>query len=134
MCKIKTQQSVSWKLGNDFILIELLRGEERAKKTHAKITYDPNGIIIQDQLYHLIASAHHTGSISSGHWITKIKAQKNLWFSLDGLKSVPIITKQYDDGSLTFLLVMKKTKIPSSPGLGSMGGPRRHSLISSGGE
>ena len=109
-CKIKTSQSLSWQLENDFVLLELLRGEERSKKIRGKVLFDPTGILIQGQRYQIIASSHHNGSISAGHWFTKVKTQKNVWWMLDGLNSEPALTNtpgNFDDGSLTFLVLMK---------------------------
>jgi len=120
VCKKKTLQKVSWSLKNDilgesskndFLLLEILRGEERSKHLTTDIIFDPAKVIIEDNIYQVIATAHHSGGISSGHWITKIKLRDNSWWLLDTLKSSPQKTispgLQIDKGSLVLLLLMK---------------------------
>jgi len=81
VCKKKTIQTVHWSLKNDiieenspkndFLLLEILRGEERSKLLTADVLFDPSKVKIEDTIYQIIATAHHTGGILTGHWITK---------------------------------------------------------------
>jgi hypothetical protein len=121
ICKRKTLQSIRWSLKNDiieedspkndFLLLEILRGEERSKLLTADVLFDPAKIKIEDTNYQVIATAHHSGGISAGHWITKIKLKDNSWWLLDSLKTFAQRTispgLQADKGSLVFLLLMK---------------------------
>ena len=53
----------------------------------ADILFNHALIDIRKVSYQVIATAHHTGEISSGHWTTKIKLQDQTWWLLDSLKT-----------------------------------------------
>ena len=95
----------------NIILLEILRGEERSKLFTADVSFDPSKVKIRKTVYQVIATAHHSGGISSGHWITKIKLKDNSWWLLDSLNTFAQKTispgLQLDKGSLVFLLLMK---------------------------
>lgn len=116
ICKQKTPQTVEWHLDNDYLLLELLRGEERLiNNTHSSVTFNPAHIEFRKNRYHVIATSHHSGGIASGHWVTKIKMQDNTWWLLDSLNSSAEKTtsKNLFNNDLIFILLMKiKTCIP----------------------
>jgi hypothetical protein len=63
-----------------------LRGEERST-LDSDVLFDPSKVKIEDTIYKIIGTAHHTGGILTGHWITKIKLKDTSWWLLDSLKT-----------------------------------------------
>ncbi len=112
ICKKRTRQNLSWFFSPDILLLEILRGEERSKLFTADVSFDPSKVKIRKSVYQVIATAHHSGGISSGHWITKIKLKDNSWWLLDSLKTFAQKTisprLQPDKGSLVSTLMKSK--------------------------
>ena len=105
ICKKKTPQTVEWYLDNDYLLLELLRGEERLKNIQSIVTFNPAHIEFRKSRYHVIATSHHSGGIASGHWVSKIKLQDNSWWLLDSLNPTAekITTKDLFNHDLIFI-------------------------------
>jgi ubiquitin C-terminal hydrolase len=94
-CGVKTRQKISREQLPDTICFEIIRVTEKKSphlgwvKSSVPICFRLEGIHIPGSrnTYRIISTAHHVGSISSGHWITKFCCGNNRWYEADDLNT-----------------------------------------------
>ncbi len=94
------------------MIFEIIR-VTKAKKNWAKhsipISFPVNGLMLSgsDRRYNVIATCNHTGSIRSGHWLTKLRMKDDRWFALDDLQSAhSVVDAPGVNDTSTVLLVL----------------------------
>jgi len=86
-----------------------MRGTYGHKVNRASVTFNSKEIRFprSTSSYQVIATAHHAGGVSQGHWKSKLKI-KNDWIYMDSaITSTSPPGDRRDDGSLS-LLVLKR--------------------------
>ena len=109
VCRKKTNQVRKSTINGDFLIVELMRENRGLKVNRASIYFDANKILFprSSSTYQVIATAHHSGVISSGPWKVKLKTSSGWIFMDSGIVSTNPPGSQHDDGSLS-LLILKK--------------------------
>jgi len=109
VCRKKTKQVRRSTINEDFLIVELMRGNQGLKVNRASINFDANKILFprSSSTYQVIATAHHSGVVSSGHWKVKLQTSSG-WICMDSkIASTTPPGSRHDDGSLS-LLILKK--------------------------
>jgi len=116
-CKVKTSHTSNRELGPDLFLVEIIRvtesKENRWLKNSASISFplllaDLPGVSRQ---YRVVASCHHRGSLTGGHWFTKALT-KHGWYELDDLKAKNLVSNPpgVKDNTVVVLLLVAEDK------------------------
>ena len=119
-CSRKTSQTCSRDYSSDVILIEVIRvsdlgGSQRWSKNSLPISFSTRNLNLAGLVrsYRVAASCHHTGSIGSGHWVTKVCTAADVWYKLDDLTTKSSITDSpgVSDSSVVVLLLVAEDKL-----------------------
>ena len=98
-------------------LIEIIRVTESKKhcwlKNSASISFPLERVDLPgfSRSYRVVASCHHRGSLTGGHWFTKVLT-KHRWYELDDLKTKNLVTNPpgVKDASAVVLLLIADDK------------------------
>ena len=111
-CNKRTSHSQTYDYNPDIFLIEIVRVREnlsRWNKNSICISFPIRNLVLKSfsRKYRVVASCHHTVTIKSGHWFSKILTAKG-WFLLDDLKSNvhPSCPPGVQDNSAVILLLV----------------------------
>ena len=60
------------------------------RKHHSKVTFPLQDITLpgSSEKFHVIATCHHSGTESSGHWFSWIKLDNGSWFEINDLNAI----------------------------------------------
>jgi len=92
-CGCKTSMGVSRTFSGKVVILELMRGFLRngtRRKNHAKVSFPLDGIMLpgSNEKFRVVASCHHSGNVSSGHWYSWIMLDKREWFEVNDLNAI----------------------------------------------
>ena len=86
-----TSQMVSRRYNPNLCLVEVIRVTKSSRdgwaKSNASLSFSLTDLVLPgfERGYRVVGTCHHTGSLNSGHWITKICTNQG-WFELDDLR------------------------------------------------
>jgi hypothetical protein len=100
VCRTKTKQVRQSTVSEELVIIEIMRGTDGLRVNRASIIFDHKEINFprSTSSYQVIATAHHAGGVSQGHWKAKLKTRSGWTFS-----DIPIL--------LLLLLVVVKMMV-----------------------
>ena len=79
-------------------------------KSFVPISFPSSGIRIpgSSKRFRVIGTCHHTGSLHSGHWFTKVVTNSGTWFELDDLKPSSLQTSSpgLSDSTVVILVLV----------------------------
>jgi ubiquitin C-terminal hydrolase len=92
-CGCKTPMCVSRAFSGKVVILELMRGflhNGTRRKNHAKVTFPLHGITLpgSNEKFRVVASCHHSGNVSSGHWYSWIMLDRGEWFEVNDLNAI----------------------------------------------
>ena|SRR5690242_18636952 len=95
-----------------FEIIRVSKTNNSWKKNSMPITFPVSGIKFpgSSRIYDVIATCNHNGSLTTGHWFTKLRIKNDSWYRLDDLQSANTICGApgiYD--ATTVLLLLSAT-------------------------
>ena len=78
------------------------------KKNAVPISFPLSGLSVpgSTRRYRIIASCHHYGGLSNGHWTTKLVTTRGDWYECDDLLPVNRITKAPGDNDTSAVILL----------------------------
>jgi ubiquitin C-terminal hydrolase len=116
---MKTAQSSSRDYGEgpDLFLVEIIRVKKASKNQWQKSSVPISFPVAKLKLpnfsrsYTITASCHHRGSLTSGHWFTKLSTNHG-WYELDDLKKKNFVPPPGNrDNSVVVLLLIAEDRL-----------------------
>jgi len=114
-CCRKTEQQINLEHDSDIIVLEIIRVSPNLrspgwKKSTVSISFPLFGFSVPGttRKYRIIATCHHRGGLSYGHWTTKLATARGDWYECDDLRPGNRITQApgtYDSSVVILLLV-----------------------------
>ena len=75
------------------VILELMRGylhRGMRRKNNAKVTFPLSHITLpgSDEKFRVVASCHHSGTVTAGHWFSWIVLDNGSWFEVNDLNTI----------------------------------------------
>ena len=101
----------------DVLLIEIIRVTDagsRWVKNGSTVTFPIVGVNLPNfsRFYRVVGTCHHSGSLTSGHWLTKACTARG-WYELNDLKGANTFINPpgEDDGSVVMIFLVVDNKM-----------------------
>ena len=114
-----TNHKQKFEHGSECIIVEIIRVTEKRgyrlswRKNSTPISFPTTGISVPGTLrkYRIIATSHHHGSLSYGHWTTKLVMSNTKWYECNDLKKHNSFTQAPGtaDSSVVMLLMIAES-------------------------